>query len=334
MRALDLGGAEADLRRALELDADNHQARWNYAYLQLLTGRHREAWPNFRARLSLDEWSANAQGRGRPRWGGEALGGRTLLVHTEQGFGDTLQFSRFLPRLKEYGGRVLLSTYAPLERLLSAMLDALGLDGLVVEGREPPDFDFVVPIMELPAILDAGPEDLAPLPPPALPADPSTPPAPELDGPGFSVGLAWAGSPAHSNDALRSMPPELLAGLAGLPGAEKISWYGLQKPPAAEPPALPGFTDLSPRMGDFLDTARLAARLDLVVTVDTSVAHLAGLLGLPAIVMLAHVPDWRWGLGETTPWYPGLALVRQPSHGDWGGAVEKLKREIAGRAQA
>jgi tetratricopeptide (TPR) repeat protein len=342
MRMLDLGGAEVDLRQALELDAGNHQARWNYAYLQMLMGRHREAWPNFGARLSLDEWSANAQGFGKPRWGGEPLEGRTLLVHTEQGFGDTLQFSRFLPRLKAYGGRVLLSTYAPLERLLAAMsgpLGQLGIDGLVVEGADSPDFDLAVPIMELPIILGAGAGGLAPLPPPELPADPIGPPAiPGLDGPGFKVGpkigLVWAGSPAHSNDALRSMDPKFLRGLADVPGAGKISWYGLQKPPPLEPPDLPGFADLSPHMGDFLDTARLVRRLDLVVTVDTSMAHLAGLLGVPAIVLLAHFPDWRWGLGEATPWYPDTALIRQASHGDWAGAVEKLKAEMARRIVA
>jgi hypothetical protein len=130
------------------------------------------------------------------------------------------------------------------------------------------------------------------------------------------------------------MDPKFLSGLADVPGAERISWYGLQKPPSLEliePPPLPAFADLSQYMGDFLDTARLARRLDLIVTVDTSMAHLAGLLGVPAIVLLAHFPDWRWGLGETTPWWPDLTLVRQPSHGDWAGAVERLKAEMARR---
>jgi ADP-heptose:LPS heptosyltransferase len=130
------------------------------------------------------------------------------------------------------------------------------------------------------------------------------------------------------------MDPKFLGGLADVPGAERISWYGLQKPPAAEPPDLPGFTDLSPHMGDFLDTARIIARLDLVVTVDTSTAHLAGSLGIPTVVLLPHLPEWRWGLGGTTPWYPTARLIRQASPGDWGGAVEKLKAEIAGRVGA
>ncbi|MDR2697888.1 MAG: tetratricopeptide repeat protein, partial [Holophagales bacterium] len=173
MRMLDLGSAEDDLRVALEL-ADNNQARWNLAYLQMIEGRYREAWPNFRASLYLDEWSANARDFGKPRWNGEDLNGGTLLVCTDSRFGDTLQFSRFLPRLKRFGGRVLLWTYQPLKRLLS---DLSGIDGLVVEGEPLSDFDFVVPIMELPIILDADTADLTPLPPPLLTP---TPPIPEL----------------------------------------------------------------------------------------------------------------------------------------------------------
>jgi len=333
MRAMDLEGAEADLRRALELDPDNHQVRWNLAYLQLLQGRFKEAWPNFRARMKLDEWCDNRQSLGKPHWGGEPLDGKTLLVYTEQGYGDTLQFARFLPRLKKYGARVLLSTYPVLKRVLECLP---GIDALAVEGEPLPDYDCVVPIMELPVILNVGIEDLAPLPPPQLPPSGTLPPVPELDRPGFKVGLVWAGSPAHSNDELRSMSPAMLRGLADVPGArrvERIAWYGLQKPAPVEPPDLPGFTDLSRHLGDFMDTARIAKRLDLVVTVDTSVAHLAGVLGLPAIVLLAFMPDWRWGLGETSPWYPSLTLLRQPAHGDWGSVIEMLKREIAGRIE-
>jgi Flp pilus assembly protein TadD len=337
MRALDLGGAEADLRRALELDTGNHQARWNLAYLHLLQGRHREAWPNFRARMELDAWSGNRRAFGKPHWKGEALDGRALLVYTEQGLGDTLQFSRFLPRLKEYGGRVLLLARPPLVRLLSRLPGVDAPDGLLAEGGPLPDFDFAVSIMDLPAILDAGPDDLAPLPPPALPPCWTMPPMHELDRPGFKVGLAWAGSPIYSNDANRSMGPRPLDGLADIPGADGadgVSWYGLQKPPSPDPPALPGFADLSKYMGDFMDTAQIARRLDLVVTVDTSVAHLAGLLGVPAIVLLPYMPDWRWGLGEKTPWYPEMVLLRQPGHGDWGSVVGALKMEIASRADS
>jgi hypothetical protein len=126
------------------------------------------------------------------------------------------------------------------------------------------------------------------------------------------------------------MDAKLLDELADIPG---VAWYGLQKPSAAAPlvfPALPGLIDLSPYMGDFLDTAQILEKLDLVVSVDTSVAHLAGLLGRQGVVLLTYMPDWRWGLGQTaTRWYPSLGLVRQPSHGDWRGAISLLKEKIS-----
>jgi tetratricopeptide (TPR) repeat protein len=322
LRMLDLQGAEADLGRALELDAANHQVRWNLAYVQLLQGRFREAWPNFRSRLELDDWTGNRQTFGRPSWRGESLDGRTLLVYTEQGFGDTLQFARFLPRLKEFDGRVLLQIYPPLKRLLAHVH---GVDALLAEGEPLPDFDLVVPQMELPVILDASPTDILPLPPPTLP---ERAPPQEMAREGFKVGLVWAGNPTHTNDALRSIDPIALGELSDLQG---VAWYGLQKPPAAEPPPLPSFMDLSAYMGDFMDTAHIANQLDLVVTVDTSMAHLAGFLGLSAIVLLAHLPDWRWGLEEKSPWYPSLTLLRQPAHGDWRSVMGALKEEIGRR---
>lgn len=321
LRSMDLAGAEADLAHALSLDPSNALARWNLAYVQLLQNRFLEAWPNFAARKYLAEWSGNAQHFSKPHWRGEALNGRTLLIYTEQGYGDTLQFSRFLPRLKNYGGPTLLSTYRPMERVLKLMNAA---DQLIIEGEPLPEHDLVAPLMELPAILNIGPAEIAPLPPPTLPARETLP---ELATLGLKVGLAWAGNPAHTNDTHRSMSPSVFDELADLPG---VAWYGLQKPPAAKPPGLPGFIDLSAHLGDFLDTAQIAAQLDLVITVDTAVAHMAGLLGLPAIVLLAYMPDWRWGLGDGTPWYPSLTLIRQPKHGDWAGAMGMLKERICG----
>jgi tetratricopeptide (TPR) repeat protein len=331
MRALDLAGAEADLRRALELDEKNALARWNLAYIQLLQNRYREAWPNFGARVELGEWSGNKKDFGQPHWGGEPLDGRTLLVYSEQGFGDTIQFVRFVPKIKDLGGRAILTAPRPLLRLLAY---CPGIECLLDESAPLPEFDIVAPLMELPSILNLDIDSLAPLPPPSLPLGPEIP---ELGGQGankLKVGLAWAGSPIHSNDKLRSMDARLLDQLADIPNASQdIAWYGIQKPLGLLPPTLPGFIDLSPYMGDFLDTAQIVEKLDLVVAVDTSVAHLAGLLGRPGIVLLAYMPDWRWGLGlSTTRWYPSLALVRQPSHGDWEGAISLLKERIANMA--
>ena len=321
--ALDMAGAEADLKHALELSANNALARWNLAYVHMLQNRYREAWPNFKAREELPEWSGNRDRLGfeKPRWNGEELKGRALLIYSEQGFGDTIQFARFIPRLRQYGGRVLLLTYEPLKRFLTAYLP--DIDGLIMAGAPLPPFDAVIPLMDLPMILKANAPELAPLPPPILPG---CEPLPELDRPGLKAGLVWAGNPTHLNDAQRSINPRHLDALADM---KDIAWYGLQKPPSDEPPELPGFIDMSPRMGDFMDTAQIARQLDLIVTVDTSVAHLAGSLGLPTFVLLPYLPDWRWSLNsQQTPWYPTLTLLRQPTHGDWQSVISTLKKLI------
>jgi tetratricopeptide (TPR) repeat protein len=344
VQALDMEGAEKDLARALELDPGNEDARLDLAHVWLRTLRYGEAWRHFKARRHLTAAAVEAQGHGRPFWRGGAIGGATLLVYSERGAGDTIQFARLLPMAKEASGaRVLLAVHGPLARLMAGVPGADGIllqagvpgtDGFLLQGGAPPAFDYVAPITELPPILEIDPSRLPPPTRLTAPADPSAPPIPGLDSPRFKVGLVWAGSPLHANDAARSMDPRLLGGLADLPGAESISWLGLQKPPSAEPPPLPGFTDLSGYMGDYADTARIAARMDLIVTVDTSTAHLAGSLGVPTIVLLPHFPEWRWGLGGTTPWYPAARLIRQPSPGDWRGAVEKLKTEIVSRIVA
>jgi hypothetical protein len=121
------------------------------------------------------------------------------------------------------------------------------------------------------------------------------------------------------------MGPRPLDALADIEG---VAWYGLQKPPGEEPPRLPGFTDMSHLMGDFMDTAQVVRHLDMVATVDTSVLHLAATLGVPTMALVPHLPEFRWSLGEATPWYPAAKLLRQPAHGDWAGAVEKLRAEI------
>ena len=324
MRAMDLDGAEEDLAKALELNSGNALSRWNLAYVQLLQHRYDDAWPNFGARIDLAEWAGNRREFGKPHWKGEPLDGRTLLVYSEQGFGDTIQFSRFIAHLGRFGGEILFLTSRALQSLLS---DIAGADMRIALEDEPlPEYDLVVPLMGLPAIMNVGRSDLAPLSPPPLPEPPTIA---EFDRPGFKVGLVWAGSPIHSNDSLRSMNPRYFDGLADLEG---IAWYGLQVPKSAEPPKLSGFLDLSRYMKDFMDTAQIIRQLDLVVTVDTSMAHVAGYLGLPCAVLLAFLPDWRWGAtGQSTSWYPSLTLLRQPAHDDWGSVVGQLRALIAER---
>ena len=320
---MDLAGAEEDYAKAVELDSSITIACWNLAYVHLLQYRYHEAWPNLRSHIGCEEWLKNKRDFGKPQWQGESLDGRTLLIYYAQGFGDTIQFSRFIPQLKQFGGRVLYWIPRALQRLLT---NCASVDTIAIEGEPLPKFDLTVSDTELPVILDVGISDLAPLPPPTLP-EPQT--IPELNRPGFKVGLTWAGNKGHDNDHYRSMNPHYLDELADMEG---IAWYGLQLPKATVLPNLPGIIDLSHHMNDFLDSAQLIRQLDMAVTVDTSMAHLAGFLGLPAVVLLPFKPDWRWGAtGKHTPWYPSLTLLRQPAHGDWKSVISELRILITER---
>jgi tetratricopeptide (TPR) repeat protein len=332
MWATDMPGAEADFRAAIALGAANDAVRMNLALTLLIQGRYLEAWPWFGPYMALGSLF-ETYGTGRRRWDGGPLHGGALMVRTSfHGFGDVIQFARLMPQVKlAAGGRVLLSVYEPVLRLLNGLDGLPGVDALVVQEKDDPPFDAVTNLLELPVLLKL---DSAALPPPIEISLPDAAPAPELLRPGFKVGLAWAGNPTHSCDAQRSMSPRCLDALAGIEGAEHIAWYGLQKPPALEPPRLPGFTDMSRYMGDFQDTAQVVRRLDMVATVDTSMLHLAGSLGVPTVALLAHVPEWRWQLGETTPWYPAVRLIRQTGWDDWRGAVERLGAEIGKAAGA
>ena len=321
---LDISGAEADMAQAIALDANNWLAYAFLACFQRIQWRYQESWATIKACRDLGGTWVTRQDFGKPHWNGEPLNGRTLLVYKEQhGFGDYMQLARFFPYMRrQYGCRILLLIHEPLARLFA---DLSGIDGLIIRGEPTPDFDVVSHVGEFFLIINIDPSKL----PPPITILPGPRPMPELERPGFKIGLVWDGSPLYAGNAFRSISPQLFNDLADMPG---IAWYGLQKPPGADLPNLPGFIDMSPHIGDFMDTAQIAKQLDLIVTVDTSMAHLAGSLGLPTIVMLPHPPDWRWGLNsQHSPWYPypDYLLIRQPVSGEWKGAVDLLRDRIA-----
>jgi tetratricopeptide (TPR) repeat protein len=261
-------------------------------------------------------------------WLGKApLGDRTVLVHAEQGFGDVIQFCRFSP-LAAPPSRLVLQVQPPLKRLLTS-LDGVG--AVCAVGEETPAFDVHVPIMSLPLALDLGLEDLAPRSP-YLHASPvlveqwrrTLPPA---DGP--RVGLAWSGNPGHDNDHNRSMTLEALSPLL----RHQAQFVSLQK--AYRPQdralldALPQVLSYEGDLGDFADTAALIACCDLVIAVDTAVAHLAGALGKPIWLMLPRFCDWRWmNERDDSPWYPSATLFRQRAFGDWADVIESMAARL------
>lgn len=306
--------------RALALDPRFARARWNRAMSRLARG-DRGGWDDYESRLAIPELGGAFPDPGVPRWTGDDPAGRTILVDAEQGYGDTLQFIRYAKPLADRGARVVVRTQAPLARLVAT---APGVAGVVDPG-ELPVCDAWLPLVSLAAWAQASPQG-GPPDPPYLHADPDLVDAAKARlarvPARWKIGLSWAGNPAQANNRRRSCP---LAALAPLLERVDIAWYSLQRidgedeiasVPAARALRLPDDRN------DFDRKAALVCALDLVISVCTSNAHLAGALGRRPWILLTHAPDWRWGpSGTTSAWYPGARLFRQPALGDWAAVV-------------
>ena len=321
--------AIAAFARAIAIEPRHPNANLNLALVLLLLGRFERGWEAYEHRGLASRNGGAQRASALPQWRGEPLDGRTVLLHAEQGLGDTIQFARYAPLVARRGaGRVLLLVQAPLRRLLAGLP---GVDGLLMPGEALPPFDLHCPLLSLPGVfrtaLDTVPAEIPYLrPEPGAAArwrERLTP----LHG--LRVGLVWSGNPGHTDDRNRSVPFEALSPLWRVPG---VSWVGLQVGQRAGDPRRAGDSavhDLSPALGDFAETAAAIAALDLVVTVDTAVAHLAGALGQPVWLLLPRVPDWRWLLGrEDSPWYPTARLFRQERPGDWAGVIGRVTAEL------
>jgi tetratricopeptide (TPR) repeat protein len=322
--------AEYDL--AIEIDPDSPGAHWNRALLYLQTGRFREGWKEaaWRHRMATFAGPGSPFRPSRPLWDGSRFDGRRLLVRCEQGLGDTLQFSRYLPAVKRLGGDVLFEVQQPLFRLFEGIP---AIDGLIGQrGADPAGvaFDLEVWLMDLPAILDTT-IDTIPAKVPYLWSNPMQAQAwrERLAGPGLKVGLAWAGSARHAANHIRSCP---LVDLEPLTRAQGVRFFSLQKDVTDSDKAWLRRMDIRP-LGDDLkdlgDTAAAMEALDLVISVDTAVLHLAGALGKTAWGLLGYAPDWRWMLHrDDSPWYPSLRLFRQARGQSWQAVVSRAAREL------
>ncbi len=318
-----LAAAGSALDRALALVSDLAGTRLDRAVNRLLQGDYGQGLVDYEARRLKP--GAPRPPAALPAWKGEDPKGRRLLVWAEQGQGDTIQFARFVPRLGRLGAEVVLAVPRRLVSLLASLAGA----GRVVAIEEPlPAADLQAPLMSLPFLLGLGEATAQPIAPYLVPPSPSA----ALGGDGRPlVGLVWAGNPANESDRWRSLA---LARLAPVLAQDGLRFVSLQFGPGAAAVAAAGLETRieTPDLGDFASTAALLASLDLVVTVDTAMAHLAGAMGREAWVLLAHVPDWRWGTrGERTPWYPSLRLFRQPSPGGWDAVVAELAEALAKR---
>lgn len=347
---LDMGRMTESLhahQQAVERDPSHPGALYNLALTQLRLGDWEHGWSNYEARWHFREVHRAPRVFRQPRWQGDLLRGERVLLHAEQGLGDTIQFCRYAALVAARGGVPILQVQEPVERLMRSLpVVRAGVAATAVLGNPPPEFDLECPLMSLPAVFQTTPqtvpwqgaylgvesnlasEKCAQFPHAHTNQRPSTRP--------LRIGLAWSGNPRYKADRQRSMSLQTLLPLLRTPA---ITWVSLQKGPAAAQLAtLPDdvyVRDGSSRDRDLSETAALVATLDLVITTDTCIAHLAGAMARPTWILLPHLSDWRWMQErDTSPWYPTARLFRQAAPGDWSGVLNRVISQLSRRLRA
>lgn len=322
--------------KALAISPEHANAHWNRALALLMAGNYEEGWPEYEWRFLSKSVTSHASTK--PRWDGAPLNGRRILVCAEQGFGDTLNFLRYLPLVKQRGGYVLFECQPALKSLLAnyPAIDLL-LDPPAKGEDQAEPYDVQVSLLSLPGLfgttVDTVPAYDPPLKTPREFTDLWRARLTEINSAiqsRIKVGIVWAGNPTHKNDHNRSCSLADFAPLAKVPG---VVFYSLQKgPPASQASNAPaGMTliDIGPAIADFADTAAIVEHLDLVIAVDTSVVHLAAALGKPVWMLTPHCPDWRWLMErEDSPWYDTLRIFRQAEPRNWTPVMERIAAEL------
>ena len=324
--------AVTQYRQSVAVAPDDAAAHRNLAISLLLLGQYDEGWREYRWRWKCPE--APQRNFSQPQWDGSPLGGQTVLVHAEQGIGDTLQFVRYAALAKERGGRVVLGCQRALMPLLRR---AQGVDELVALGDPLPYFDVHAPLMDLPGILGMIPAQVPYVDTEAVLVERWRKELASL--PGFKVGIAWQGSPAFRLDRHRSIPLAEFAPLAAVPGVTLVSLQkGFGSEQIAELHGRFKVVDFGERLdesGAFLDTAAIIKNLDLVIASDTATPHLAGALGVPVWLATPFAPDWRWlAERDDSPWYPTMRLFRQSRRGEWQDVFRNMAAALAGQLGA
>jgi len=324
----DLGKVDEAIecyQRALELKPTNPQINTNLAMTLLLKGDFENGW-------KLNEWRLKQQQRDflQPFWDGSSFEDKTLLIYSEQGLGDTIQFVRFLPTLAKMGNKIAIQCQDQLKTLLQPLESLSHLVGVFNSTDKLPHFDICLPLMSLPYVLGISHPDKIPNYVPYL--YPNQDNCYDLpNSPNLKVGLVWAGNPSHKNDRYRSIELKQFIPLFKIPDCE---FYSLQVGERVSELRIidkeRSIVDLGEKFADFSDTASALSQLDLLISVDTSVAHLARAMAKPVWNLLPANPDWRWLLDrEETPWYPTMRLFRQKELGQWDDVIEKIRLELA-----
>ena len=320
MRAQNrLQEAMQSYQAALAINPQSAEPMWASGFVTLLQGDFIPGFNALEARLfHRDKLASFAQ----PAWNGEDLQGKRILLVAEQGLGDTIQFARYAPLIKARGALVAMLCQTELERLLKS---CPGIDLVVADGKATPTVDYRCPMMSAARVLKTTLQT-APNTVPYLAAEP------ELSNawrerlqkvpPGLRVGVAWTGHPRHKNNINRSVPRDMMASLSRIDG---VKIFSLQKGLEATPQMI----DWTESLQDMADTAAMIANLDLVISADTAVCHLAGALAKPVWTVIPFAPDWRWLLDRAdSPWYPTMRLFRQPAIGDWATPMTQVTAEL------
>jgi tetratricopeptide (TPR) repeat protein len=319
-------GAMKSYRDAIVASPDFAEAHFNHALQLLLRGDFRAGWQEYEWRTrrpDMENWRPHA---GREHWEGADLKGKVILLYAEQGFGDVIQFVRYATLVAERGARVIVSGQQKLKSLLASVP---GVAEAFDRAEAPPAFDVCCPLMSLPRILETTLETI-PARVPYMHPDPAKArhwnARLAADGASMKVGLYWATETKSRFAPLKSFSLDKLAPLAGIPG---VRFYSMQRGAAAQqaahPPPGMSLVDLSGELADFSDDAALMANLDLVISIDTATAHLAGALGRPAWILTHFPPEWRWLLGrDDSPWYPSVRLFRQERVQDWEPVIARV----------
>jgi tetratricopeptide (TPR) repeat protein len=326
-----LNDANAAFLDALRIRNENPAVHWNLALNYLLQGNFKDGWAEHEWRWQCESFPSPRRNFRQPIWDGRNLNGQTILLHSEQGFGDTIQFVRYAPMVADRGGRVVLQCQPELVRLLKCnpqLGEVISADDAI------PEFEFHGPLLSLPRAFNTDINSI-PAATPYLRVDRALAEAWKerlVSAPrGFRVGLVWAGRPTHKRDRHRSFALTQFLPMAAVNG---VSFFSLQKGPASKQidnlPQSMKLIDYSSDLHDFADTAALIANLDLVIGADTAVIHLAAAMGKPVWLLLPAIPDWRWLMNrEDSPWYPTMRLYRQTSLGDWAEVLNRVTGSLA-----
>ncbi|MDQ7787575.1 MAG: tetratricopeptide repeat protein [Thermodesulfovibrionales bacterium] len=329
----ELDKAMSFYRRSIALKPDFADAHWNLSYALLLSGQFEEGWKEYEWRWKLKEPLHKLP---QPLWDGSDCAGKTILLFAEQGFGDTIQFIRYITMVADKGIKVVLGCQKELKSLSE---NIQGVSQVIAYGEPLPQFDFQLPLISLPMVFKTT-SDTIPSQCPYIQVGPRLierwGKKMDLDQSKINIGLAWAGSPGHLNDRNRSCPLDMFTRLTE---TENCTFFSLQKILNIESERNMIDTlkliDYTGEISDFADTAAIIMNLDLVISVDTAVAHLAGALGKKVWTLLPFAPDWRWMLKrDDSPWYPTMRLFRQYSWGDWRSVLVHVSQELTDQCKS